>query len=46
MTFFEFIDFFSANKKEISGIILSNSCDIDINNKRYIAPKINISPIV
>lgn len=32
--------------KKIKGILLSNSCDMDINNKRTFLPKVVFSPLV
>ena len=40
------IDFFSRQAKVVSGLILSNSCDIDTNNRRWLAPNVTFAPLV
>jgi hypothetical protein len=40
------IDFDSLEKKPISGVILSNSCDIDIHNPRATEMNILFAPII
>src|SRR5438034_1007373 len=37
------IDFFSLQKKRISGVIISNSCDIDVRNQKTLSPRILFS---
>ncbi|WCD79177.1 hypothetical protein [Pseudomonas sp. TUM22785] len=39
-------NFDAGTQQEIRGIVLSNSCDVDPNNKRDIASKISFSPII
>lgn len=43
---FELINFVNGERKKVKGIILSNSCDIDIKNKRDIPAKITFAPII
>lgn len=43
---FEIISFETQEKKSVRGIILSNSCDIDSENKRDFPVKINFAPII
>jgi hypothetical protein len=45
-TSFEVINFYDGDRKSVKGIILSNSCDIDIENKRDMPPKIVFAPII
>jgi hypothetical protein len=45
-TKFDVVDLFSTEKKEISGIILSNTCDIDSENKRLSPTKLVFAPII
>lgn len=40
------VDFESGNKKQVKGILLSNSCDIASENKRAVIPKVVFAPIV
>lgn len=40
------INFHSGDRKYIKGIIISNSCDIDIKNKRDLPHRIVFAPIV
>lgn len=42
----EVIRFEDGDRKEIKGIILSNSCDISVENKRDLPPKISFAPII
>ena len=42
----ELIRFENGERKLVKGILLSNSCDIDINNKRDLPPKLTFSPII
>jgi len=39
------INFETVEKQEVSGIIISNSCDIDINNPRDNEPNVLFAPI-
>jgi hypothetical protein len=43
---FEIIKFENGERKEIKGIVLSNSCDISPDNPRYFPPKITFAPII
>jgi hypothetical protein len=45
-TGFTVLDFVSGEKKKVKGIILSNSCDIDIQNERDLSIKIVFVPLV
>jgi hypothetical protein len=45
-TKFVIVNFFSGTQKEVRGIILSNSCDIDPNNRRDNPPNIVFAPLV
>jgi hypothetical protein len=38
--------FDSGDRREIKGIVLSNSCDISAENQRIIPPKITFAPII
>ena len=40
------IDFTTLQRKPVSGIILSNSCDLDPHNPRLTVPSITFAPIV
>jgi hypothetical protein len=40
------IDFDTVEKKAVSGLIISNSCDIDAANKRDLVPNILFAPII
>lgn len=40
------IDFRTGGRKAVSGVILSNSCDVDIGNKRNSPVKILFSPLI
>ncbi|MGD0961527.1 MAG: hypothetical protein ABSB19_17090 [Methylomonas sp.] len=40
------IDFQSGQRKLIKGILISNSCDLDPNNKRELPTKITFAPII
>lgn len=40
------INFYTLEKKNISGVIISNSCDVDITNKRDISPNVLFAPII
>lgn len=40
------INFDSLERKSLSGVIISNSCDIDIANKRDISPNVLFAPII
>jgi hypothetical protein len=40
------INFQTLRKKTVSGVILSNSCDIDVNNKRDVRPNILFAPLI
>lgn len=42
----EILRFEDGTRKEIKGIILSNSCDISSENKRDIPPNISFAPII
>jgi len=42
----EIIDFESADRKWLHGIVLSNSCDVDDENRRHIPPSIVVAPII
>lgn len=43
---FVVIDFHSTRQQSVRGIVLSNSCDIDLNNARYTQRRILFSPII
>lgn len=43
---FTIINFNNGNRGSILGIVVSNSCDVDINNKRDIPSKITFAPLV
>ncbi len=43
---FVLIDFKSADRKTVSGLIISNSCDISPENRRPITPQITFAPLV
>lgn len=45
-TTLEVIKFEDGNRKKVEGIILSNSCDIDAENRRDIPPRITFAPII
>jgi hypothetical protein len=40
------VDFDTTEKKEVSGVILSNSCDIDIRNPRVHENKVLFAPLI
>jgi hypothetical protein len=40
------IDFYSLQKKPVSGVIISNSCDIDTANRRDVSPNVLFAPII
>ena len=40
------IDFYSRDSKVVSGLVLSNSCDVSIDNRRAITPNIAFAPLV
>lgn len=40
------INFATLEKKNISGIIISNSCDVDIKNQRDYSPNILFAPLI
>jgi len=40
------INFDSLERKSLSGVIVSNSCDVDIKNKRDISPNVLFAPII
>lgn len=40
------INFYSCEKKNVKGIIVSNSCDISMENPRDTPPKVIFSPII
>jgi hypothetical protein len=40
------IDFYSLEKRAISGVIVSNSCDIDVRNPRTLDTKILFAPLI
>lgn len=40
------IDFYSGARKEVSGVVLSNSCDIFSENERTIPVKILFAPLI
>lgn len=40
------VNLFSGARKEVRGIVLSNSCDIDPDNRRDIPPNIVFSPLI
>ncbi len=40
------IDFHSAERKPLSGIVLSNSCDVDTQNRRALVPSILFAPLI
>lgn len=42
----EIINFVNGDRKLIQGILLSNTCDIDTNNKRDFEPNITFAPIL
>lgn len=41
-----YYDYLSGTKKDIKGIIMSNTCDIDLNNKRFQETNISFAPIL
>jgi hypothetical protein len=43
---FDIVDFETGARDRIKGIVLSNSCDISIENKREVPPKITFAPII
>jgi hypothetical protein len=45
-TSLEVVDVENLKKKEIKGVLLSNSCDISRDNRRDIPPKIVFAPII
>lgn len=45
-TSLELIRFDDGERRFVKGILLSNSCDMDCENKRDFSPKITFSPIV
>lgn len=42
----EIIEFESASRRWIHGIVLSNSCDVDDENARHLPPSLIIAPLV
>ena len=40
------IDFYSLDRKTVSGLVLSNSCDIASENRRALTPNITFVPLV
>src|SRR5262249_8782499 len=40
------IEFHSLERKVVSGLILSNSCDISVENRRILTPTILFAPII
>lgn len=40
------INFQTLEKKAISGVVISNSCDVDINNRRAFSPNILFAPLI
>jgi hypothetical protein len=40
------IDFHTLDRKTVSGLVLSNSCDLSLANKRTITPNITFVPVV
>lgn len=43
---FALIDFYSFKKRRVAGVVLSNSCDIAIENQRSLPVRIIFSPLV
>ncbi len=43
---FTVLDFFTCEKKQVKGIIFSNSCDIDIHNNRTLSVNVIFVPLV
>lgn len=39
-------DIQSGERKHVSGVVLSNSCDIDLSNKRTLLPRVIFSPLI
>jgi len=42
----QIIEFNTMTRQNIKGIVLSNSCDIDPENKREVPTKLNFAPII
>ncbi|WP_428356724.1 hypothetical protein [Methyloprofundus sp.] len=40
------IDFYTGKTKAIKGVLLSNSCDMDINNRREFPIKLTFAPLI
>ena len=40
------IDFETLERKNVSGVVLSNSCDISQSNRRALTPNINFIPLI
>lgn len=40
------VDFYTMEKKEVSGVILSNSCDVDVQNTRVHANNVLFAPLI
>lgn len=40
------INYFTLERKTVSGVILSNSCDIDLKNERGYSPRVLFSPLI
>ena len=45
-TGFQILSFKSGNRKLISGIVLSNTCDVSPDNQRTLPPNVTFAPIV
>jgi hypothetical protein len=43
---FVVIDFLTTEKKNVSGIVLSNSCDLSLSNERAQPPRIVFAPMI
>lgn len=43
---FQIYDFSSGNKAEVKGIVLSNSCDVSLENARDLPVKVTFAPII
>jgi len=43
---FVVVNFFTLEKKQVSGVIISNSCDIAVDNDRAMPPNILFAPMV
>lgn len=39
-------DVSSGERKHVSGVVLSNSCDIDLSNRRALIPRMIFSPLI